>query len=78
MDNLYVALVAALVGLVLAPAILAGGGFIIAIGLVVVILAVLIGGPELLDIYKTKSMGQYSGLDTRDLVQGNGDRRDDE
>jgi len=57
MKTSYIIVAVGIAALAFAPAILAGGGFIITTVLFVAIAAALIGIPELWDLFKTKRMG---------------------
>lgn len=72
MNTLY-AIGAILIGLVLLPALLAGGGFILAIALALAIGLLFFGGPAAYDLYKTKNLGANSGMQARDVLAGNTD-----
>jgi hypothetical protein len=82
--NKYLAYIGlGLAGLVLVPAVVAGGGFILAIGAAVFILLLFIGGPELAnriyDFRKAKYMGAggSSSASIRDLIDPDGNGPDE-
>lgn len=70
MNSAYLAILGGLVAVVVAPALLAGGGFVIAIVLAVVLVVALVGGPKLWDLHMTRSMGERSSTSVRNLIQG--------
>lgn len=64
---------AALIVVVMLPALLAGAGFVVAILLALAIAAIFFGGPTAYDVYKTKNLGANSKMNARDMLAGNGD-----
>lgn len=81
MDKLLLGVVVALGALIVAPAVIAGGGWLIVGILLLVLVAGALGVPYFADLYKQIRMGERSGLSSRDMIQGNGydpdaDRRD--
>lgn len=73
MDRLYVAIALGLGALILLPALVAGGGFILAGVLAFALLLAFLGGPKLWDLHMNKSMGERGRADVRDLIQGGDD-----
>jgi hypothetical protein len=77
MNDTWLYLTFALVGIVLLPAIVAGGGFILAVLLAVAVLLAFLGGPKLWDLYKTQNIGARGREGNwRDLVNPDGDLED--
>ena len=68
----YLVVVGVIVALVFLPALLVGGGFLVALVLGAIVVAVLLGGPLGYDIYRNKTMGERGGMDVRNVIQGDG------
>lgn len=74
--KVYWVVVAIVLAVVFAPALLAGGGFIIAVALAVVVLVLALGGPYAKDLYETKHMGSKGRRfedEWRDMLAGGSD-----
>lgn len=69
MDDTWLYLTLAAVGLVLAPALVAGGGFLLALILAFAVVLVLLGGPKLWQLYEKQNVGAKGrNTDIRDLI----------
>lgn len=68
----YIVFVGVLVAAVIAPALIVGGGFAIALGVALVVVVALIGGPKLWKLHLTRSVGANAGANMRNVIQGDG------
>ena len=81
MKTWYLALVGLAATLILAPAVVAGGGFVLAAVLLVVLALVALIGPKgarmWWEQHLTRSQGENAGMQLRDLVGGHNQRPGD-
>lgn len=69
MDDTWLYLTLAAVGLVLAPALVAGGGFLLALLLAMAVVLAMVGGPKLWELYEKQNLGAKGrNTDIRDLI----------